>query len=337
MDPIECILPPGADLPPCDERIAALHRYWRSIHPAERRFPGRQHVDPSAIPALLPWLWIIDVQQSPRRFKYRLIGTEQVRVMGRDRTGQWLDEAFPDFADGPNYGQFMAAADGMICYRRGFPVVHVSKDFLLSERVLLPMARDGVTVDMLLALSLYRLAGSGRQLSGTSTQRILTAQAQPARRDDPPETTSPLLLRLWDDWRQRRAGREFPRRADFDPVDLKYILGALSLIDVGYAPLRFRFRLHGSENAARVGVDLTGKDLGAFPSADTRTLIRAQYEAVIAKRAPRARAGGGTFLDGKSWRYDVLTLPLSSDGGTIDMLMSAVVWTLGPVRSTAPA
>jgi hypothetical protein len=160
MGPIDCALPRDAELPPCDERIAALHAYWRRIRPADGRLPGRQHVDPVAIPRLLPWVWMVDVQQAPRRFKYRLIGTEVVRAMGCDQTGKWIDEAYRGWEAGATYPQFLAAAEGMICYRRGAPVVHVPKEYLLTERLLLPLARDGTAVDMLLALTLYRSAGA---------------------------------------------------------------------------------------------------------------------------------------------------------------------------------
>ena len=138
--------------------------------------------------------------------------------------------------------------------------------------------------------------------------------------------TSSILLRLYDDWEQRRGGREFPARSDFDPVDLKYVLGSLSLIDVGYEPLRFRIRLHASDNARRVGVDLTGRDLGAHPYEETRKLMHAQCRAVVAERQPVGRIRSGALADSRMWRYQVLMLPLSSDGVMINMIMSALVW-----------
>ena len=101
------------------------------------------------------------MQRAPLRFKYRLIGTEQVRVIGRDHTGAWLDACYPHWAAGPTYAQFLAAAQGMIAYRRGVPLPHVAKEHLLTERILLPLARDGETVDILIALSVFTLARTG--------------------------------------------------------------------------------------------------------------------------------------------------------------------------------
>jgi hypothetical protein len=147
----------ASEVPPsCSPKIRAIHEYWLSIHPAPEVLPGRQHVDPLAIPALLPWVWLVDVQRSPLRFRQRLTGTEQVRAMERDVTGMWIDEAFPKFLSSPAYPQFVACVEqAQVQYRRGPGLFHLAKEFLSVERVLLPLARDGRTVDMLLALTDY--------------------------------------------------------------------------------------------------------------------------------------------------------------------------------------
>ena len=146
----------------CDPRVRQLFDYWLSIHPAGGGLPGRQHFDPLAVAKLLPWLWMADVQRSPLRFRYRLLGTENVREMERDYTGRWIDEANPGFLASPIYPQFVAAVErGQVAYRNGPPHHHVRsdyvamKDYITIERVLLPMARDGRVVDLLLAISIY--------------------------------------------------------------------------------------------------------------------------------------------------------------------------------------
>ena len=143
--------PPPASAP----KIRALYAYWRSIHPLAGGLPGRQHFDPIDVPALLRWLWLIDVQREPLRFRYRLVGTEQVRVMKRDPTGLWLDEAHPLFVASETYPQFVAAFDGHCGYRRGQPLFHLPRELVSMERLLLPLAQDGATVDMILAITIY--------------------------------------------------------------------------------------------------------------------------------------------------------------------------------------
>jgi hypothetical protein len=158
MMPVACTLSPGADLPPCDSRIAELYQYWLSLRPVADVLPGRQHFDPTDIPRLLPWIMLVDVERDPLRFKHRLVGTENVRVKGYDATGQYLDDRVPDFADTPTYPQWLATAEhGQVAYHRGLPVRHVPKDYIESERLLLPLARNGRVVDMVLLLAVFRV------------------------------------------------------------------------------------------------------------------------------------------------------------------------------------
>lgn len=140
----------------CDRRIRRLYEYWLAVHPPSGGLPGRQHIDPTAVPDLLAWLWILDVERRPLRFRYRLVGTEQVAAMDGDPTGRFLDEVHPAFTGSASYPQYVAAAErAEIGYRRGAPSFHMSKDYVAIERLLLPLARDGRTVDMLLAITVY--------------------------------------------------------------------------------------------------------------------------------------------------------------------------------------
>jgi len=146
-----------AELPAdSDSRVVELHRYWRAIRPAQERLPGRQHFDPVAVPQLLRWLWLVDVTRDPLRFRYRLVGSEHVAALGRDATGEWLDEAHPAFPSSSAHPAFLAAAEGAeIAHYRGPPVYFVRKDFLSIERLILPLARDGVLPNILLGITVF--------------------------------------------------------------------------------------------------------------------------------------------------------------------------------------
>ncbi len=140
----------------CDPRLRRLCEYWLSLRPAADGLPGRQHIDPAAIRDLLPWIWMVDVERNPLRFRYRLLGTEQVHAMERDLTGHLLDDAHPRFVTSVSYPQYVAAAErAEIGYRRGPPVFHLNKDYVAIERLLLPLAKDGAAVDVLLAITVY--------------------------------------------------------------------------------------------------------------------------------------------------------------------------------------
>ena len=131
------------------------------------------------------------------------------------------------------------------------------------------------------------------------------------------------LRRLYAYWDEKRAGRRFPARADFDPLELGFVLGNLSLIDVLYDPLRFRLRLHGTLAVSRLGYDLTGKFVDEIPDPEFRAVALETYKKLVEVEQPM-RDVRETMLDSKTHRYEVIWLPLSDDGTRINMLMACV-------------
>lgn len=143
--------PPSPVPDDCHPKVRAILDYWRSIHP-DQGLPGRQHFDPRCIPKLLSNIWLLDVFQSPLRFRFRLLGTRIVDYAGEDNTGKWLDERWPDF----DAEVFRNVIDtGIPNWSRGPSIFRPEKDYYELERVRLPLARDGETVDMILVLTLY--------------------------------------------------------------------------------------------------------------------------------------------------------------------------------------
>ncbi len=137
---------------------------------------------------------------------------------------------------------------------------------------------------------------------------------------------APLLRQLHEDWQARRRGRPLPARADFDPIDLKYVLGKLLLVDVLREPLQFRFRLVGTELVKHSGVDLTGRTLDDYPDPEYREFMRQLYTAAVTAQRPLSSIQTRLILDGRLRRYEALLLPLAGDGVTIDMLMIGIVY-----------
>lgn len=130
----------------------------------------------------------------------------------------------------------------------------------------------------------------------------------------------PDLLRLYDYWVSRHHGELLPSRQDLDPADFKFAVGNVTLIDVLCEPVRFRFRLIGSLMAQRMGWDLTGKMVDEVPDAEYREGLLAAYRKMVADRQPSTTLYE-RLIEGKTRRFEVLRLPLASDGKTIDMLL----------------
>jgi hypothetical protein len=72
-------------------RVAELHRYWQSKC-RNGSLPLRAAIDPTEIPWLLPYLVIAEIEASPMRVRYRLVGTQVVEDNGSDFTNRYLED-----------------------------------------------------------------------------------------------------------------------------------------------------------------------------------------------------------------------------------------------------
>lgn len=79
------------DLP--NNILKGIYQYWHDIK-GDRLMPSRADLNPADIAQFLPYISLIDVEQNPRRYKVRLVGTETVNAMNIDTTGRYMDE-FP--------------------------------------------------------------------------------------------------------------------------------------------------------------------------------------------------------------------------------------------------
>ena len=125
-----------------------LHRHWEARRGA-RAMPARADMDPVELPRkLLPNLFLVAVENDPRRFRYRLVGTELTAVMRREFTGQYVDEMpflFRKFAL-PAYAEVMERAAPT--YRE----INAVEAFwrIRYRRLLLPLSQDGLRIDTIL-------------------------------------------------------------------------------------------------------------------------------------------------------------------------------------------
>jgi hypothetical protein len=134
----------------CHQNIREIVEYWSRIHPVSC-LPGRQHFDPLEVPRLLPNIRLLDVVGWPPRFRIRLMGTRLRDFFGAELTGMWLDEVFSNLDGSLTHAELLKTIETKTPrWRRGRPALDIEKDFLDMERVYLPFARDGQTVDMIL-------------------------------------------------------------------------------------------------------------------------------------------------------------------------------------------
>jgi hypothetical protein len=132
---------------------------------------------------------------------------------------------------------------------------------------------------------------------------------------------APRLQNVLDLWQRKRGGRLAPARLDFDPAELKPVLACVTLVDVLYDPLDFRYRLVGSEMVRAYGRDVTSQSVNDLQLIGLRALIWRDLTELVKTAQPQYTALYYTNLAGHLRAYQLLRLPLSSDGARLDMLL----------------
>lgn len=80
-----------ADPGQLDRKRQRLLDYWQDKR-GERDLPARADIDPGDIPDLLPNIYLIDVSYDPNVFRFRLAGTEVIRVFREEVSGKTTDQ-----------------------------------------------------------------------------------------------------------------------------------------------------------------------------------------------------------------------------------------------------
>lgn len=136
---------------------------------------------------------------------------------------------------------------------------------------------------------------------------------------------NPALHWLFDYWVSRHREGRLPARSALDPVDMKALLGSMLLIDVLREPLRFRYRLVGTNLVERTKVDLTGKMVAEHPDPSFRDVILGVYAQVTSTARPYA-VMRNIIMDDRLRHYQALHLPLADDGAVVDTILVAIMF-----------
>ncbi|WP_417515056.1 PAS domain-containing protein [Minwuia sp.] len=138
-----------------DARMVALWSYWRGLCDGHA-LPSRMMIEPEELKPVLPWVFLIDVH-GEGGFRYRLVGTAIVEEMGYDMTGQLVSNAYA----GRDWDDVLKDYRYVIDRKR--PCLTVNSVLLEPSgqrysysRLLLPLAADGTSVDMLLGAAIAR-------------------------------------------------------------------------------------------------------------------------------------------------------------------------------------
>ncbi|MGO1118024.1 PAS domain-containing protein [Rhodovibrionaceae bacterium A322] len=137
----------------CEPRIEFFYNLW--LEKKERRgfLPRRADFSPEEMIELLPYIFMVDIDPSSGEFRYRLVGTNEVRLRRFDPTGRLVKDhcaaTDPQIALDNYIYVFNSKSylfDGTEMERPPYPPV---KDHTLF----VPTSSDGATVDIVIGLS----------------------------------------------------------------------------------------------------------------------------------------------------------------------------------------
>ena len=132
------------------------------------------------------------------------------------------------------------------------------------------------------------------------------------------------LHRLYQYWLSRHISDRPPGRAHLDPLDFRYAIGLVSLIDVEQATRRFRFRLVAGAVTEHLGYEMTGRYLDEVPEEGMRAYLDEAYQRVVGRRQA-LHENGERVIDRRIWRHESMLLPCCADDGAVNLIISARV------------
>ncbi len=154
------------------------------------------------------------------------------------------------------------------------------------------------------------------------------AAGSPARKDQMTSSSlairSDVLRRLVAHWDRLCGSRPMPARADFDPLDVPFAMGYLSIIEVQRNPPRFYFRLDGTKQVELFGIDCTRRYLDEAMPKDHVAMAVGSYREVVEAGAPRCHLRKVRFHE-RLIDYEALILPFSGEGTDVAFLITGIV------------
>lgn len=137
-----------------DIPLKATYQYWLDKK-GTRDMPSRAEVFPEDIAPYLSNLCLVDIEPSTNRYRFRLVGTQTVKALGFEITGQYLDK-LPSIEKvvKPRY-------DWLVEHKRPYYIADQlkwsAKTFIRVRTLGLPLSSNGKDVDIIMFVLHYVL------------------------------------------------------------------------------------------------------------------------------------------------------------------------------------
>lgn len=142
-----------------------------------------------------------------------------------------------------------------------------------------------------------------------------------------PADWHPLVRRFYEYWRNIAPPGRLPGRQHLAPEDIVPLLSRLWMLDVFRDPLRFRFRLVGTDITRSVQRELTGRWVDeAQPEASRDPTLRDRYRFILETGQATWRRGRVLWEHDPTHRFvENCLAPLAEDGKTVDKIIAVSV------------
>ncbi|MEP2829379.1 PAS domain-containing protein [Parvibaculum sp.] len=137
------------------------------------------------------------------------------------------------------------------------------------------------------------------------------------------DLTDPIVLFMFDYWKEKRGSRLMPSPNDMNPVDFARLMPHLQMVQVDWEPFDLSYRLLGEEIAGVHGGNYSGRavlELNAV-SDGFGTMMFELFRAVATDRRPYA-AGGTLASLGRGYTgFQGVYMPLCADGEKVNRII----------------
>ena len=131
------------------ERLVGVLDAWKRMCDG-RMAPKREEITPSLLRTALPWIWMIDVIDGGKDFRFRIAGERVIEFMGRRLAGELLS----DNLDNPFFQRMRGILIECTTHKKPIAVGPIrsnlkGKEFFEMEIVVMPLSEDGQHVTTL--------------------------------------------------------------------------------------------------------------------------------------------------------------------------------------------
>jgi hypothetical protein len=138
-----------------DRRLSLVFEHWLAAR-RDKPMPAWSQIDAVAIAPALPTVWAWRFDRSTNQFRGRLAGEEVLAKLRPRFRGRLLEEVFRPEVLGIVKARYCRIVDESACVHLRGSLLLSDRTEVLAERIMLPLAENGVDADGVFGVTIYR-------------------------------------------------------------------------------------------------------------------------------------------------------------------------------------